>query len=77
MRDCGGCHGKGSHWRWCPKKVGQRAHRWGTLSQEAENLADSIGGNDPGAANHCYAAAGILRAKADEAVLQFQEGGYR
>lgn len=63
-RACGGCEGKGSHWRWCPVAVGPHAWLFGTLSQQAENLADTIGGNDPVAANHCYAAAGLLKERA-------------
>lgn len=61
MRDyCGGCHGLGSHWRWCPVSVGYSASFIGQLAEEAESLGDRVGSNNPGAANHLYAAAGLL-----------------
>ena len=62
--DCGGCQGLGSHRRWCPAVVGYRAHRLGKQSEQAENLADSVGANHPGAANALYHAAGLLAAAA-------------
>lgn len=71
MRECGGCQGLGSHWRWCPEWVGQAAHLAGTRSQLAEDLADSVGANNPGAANHLYAAAGLLKQDALEAKEQY------
>ena len=63
-RPCGGCDGKGSHWRWCRHHVGLTAHLAGTRAEQAESLADSIGANNAGAANHLYAAASMLRADA-------------
>lgn len=67
MRECGGCQGLGSHWRWCPEAVGHSASMYGQLSQAAEDLGDRVGANNPGAANHLYAAAGLLRQDALEA----------
>lgn len=58
---CGGCLGKGSHQRHCPKNPTYSRAR--ELADRAEDIGDSIGGNDPVAANHCYAAAGLLRAQ--------------
>jgi hypothetical protein len=60
MNDCGGCHGLGSHRRWCPALVGPHASALGQLGEQAEALGDSIGANDHGAANACYHAADIL-----------------
>lgn len=71
-RYCGGCEGIGAHWRWCPAVVGESASRWGQRAQEAENLADTVGANEPGAANHLYAAAGLLRALAEKRKAEFQ-----
>lgn len=61
---CGGCEGKGSHWRWCPVAVGISASRMGILSQQANGLGDSVGPNEMGAANHLWAAASLLEQKA-------------
>ena len=72
MRECGGCQGLGSHWRWCPKVVGIHAYVAGTQAETAENLADSVGANNTGAANHLYAAAGLLRQDALEAKERFR-----
>lgn len=60
--DCGGCKGLGSHARRCPQRPGY--NRWDIVADEAERLGDHIGSNEPGAANCCYAAAGLLREKA-------------
>jgi hypothetical protein len=62
--ECGGCLGIGAHKRWCEIHVGRSAAFYGRLSEAAEALGDRIGGNDPGAANHCYAAAGMLKERA-------------
>jgi hypothetical protein len=69
---CGGCEGHGSHWRWCPKVVGFAASRFGQLAQAAENLGDSVGPNEMAAANHLYAASGLLRALAFDRRDEFQ-----
>lgn len=71
--DCGGCRGEGAHWRWCEKVVGRAAWLLGQLSQQCEDLGDRIGSNDPGAANHCYTASGLLRTRATEAKAAHME----
>jgi hypothetical protein len=60
-RQCGGCEGQGAHWRWCPWVVGANASIMGQQADRAESLGDSVGANEPGAANHLYAAAALLR----------------
>lgn len=42
------------------------------MAQAAEDLADSVGANNPGAANHLYAAAGLLKQDALEAKERFR-----
>lgn len=64
MRDCGGCKGLGSHWRWCPEIVGALAHHAGVQAERAESLADQVGSNCAGAANHLYRAASLLETRA-------------
>jgi hypothetical protein len=64
MNDCGGCQGLGAHRRWCPANVGFHASVLGRWSQEADDLADAVGSNEPAAANHLYVAAAVLRARA-------------
>jgi hypothetical protein len=71
-RPCGGCEGLGAHWRWCPKIVGHSASWIGEYAQQAENLADGVGANDPDAANMLYAAAARLRALAERHSLNYQ-----
>lgn len=71
-RDCGGCEGKGSHKRWCEVAVGPHAAYLGRLSEQAESLGDSIGPNEMGAANHAWAAAGLLRAAAQQRAEDYQ-----
>lgn len=66
MRACGGCEGRGSHWRWCPEVVGFSAHITGLQSEKAGSLADSVGSNCAGAANHLYVAASLLKTRACE-----------
>lgn len=61
MNDCGGCAGLGAHKRWCPWVVGRHASIMGRWSEAADSLADSVGSNHTGAANHLYAAAALLR----------------
>lgn len=63
---CGGCRGLGSHRRWCSAVVGGAANRMGHQAEQAENLADQVGSNHPGAANALYRAAGLLRTEAGE-----------
>ena len=63
-RECGGCEGKGSHWRWCPEAVGRAAHLLGTYAEQAESLGDSVGSNNTGAANHLYYASAMLKKQA-------------
>lgn len=65
-RDCGGCQGLGSHWRWCEAKVGRTASLLGQLSEQAESLGDRVGPNEMGAANHLWQASALLRKKAEE-----------
>lgn len=67
VSDCGGCRGEGGHKRFCPEVHGRVAwmrYRW---SQQAENLADEVGANQPGRANILYQLAGFWRAEATEA----------
>ena len=71
-RECGGCEGKGAHWRWCPVVVGRNASITGQQSARANNLADEVGANEPGAANHLYAAAALVRRKANEQAEAFR-----
>lgn len=56
---CGGCLGLGSHASTCRHRPGYRYRD--VLAQQAEDVGDSIGGNDPEAANACYRAAALLR----------------
>lgn len=62
---CGGCRNQGAHRRHCPHHPDYS--RWRELADQAEGLGDRIGPNEHAAANHCYAASGLLRAKAREA----------
>lgn len=56
---CGGCQGLGSHRRHCPRNPNYDIRlMW---ADRAEDIGDSIGPNNMGAANHCYTAAGLLR----------------
>lgn len=72
-RDCGGCRGEGAHWRWCPQVVGFAASQYGQMSEQAEDLGDRIGANDPVLANRAYALAGGLKRKAQWAAASFQQ----
>lgn len=69
---CGGCRGMGAHRRWCVRVVGLSASIRGRQAEMAENLADSVGSNNPAASNHLYAASGLLRAQAEQAKRVFQ-----
>lgn len=69
--DCGGCRGDGRHWRWCPWVVGASASTQGQLAEAAEQMGDRIGANNPGAANHCYAASGLLREEANALAAEY------
>ena len=71
-RPCGGCEGKGSHWRWCPAAVGRTAYLLGRYAEQAESLGDSVGANNTGAANYLYAASGLLREQAIRAKEEFR-----
>lgn len=71
-RPCGGCEGKGSHWRWCPVAVGRGASLMGRYAAQAESLGDSVGANNIAAANHLYAAAGLLYKDAGERKEEFR-----
>jgi hypothetical protein len=66
VRRCGGCEGGGAHWRWCPAVVGRTASLLGQQADAAEDLGDRVGANVPGAANHLYVAASLLREAARE-----------
>lgn len=59
---CGGCAGIGSHRRHCRKNPNYDYRL--ELADRAEDLADTIGPNNYGAANHCYTAGGLLREQA-------------
>ena len=56
--ECGGCQGLGNHRRHCRHNPDYTYAR--ELADMADSLADQIGSNNAGAANHCYAAAGLL-----------------
>lgn len=56
---CGGCAGLGSHRALCPKHPDY--HPWLRLARMAEEIGDSIGGNDPGVANRGYQLGGEIR----------------
>lgn len=61
---CGGCKGIGSHRKHC--RQNPNYSYWRELADLAESLGDRIGPNEMGAANSCYRAASLLRAKAAE-----------
>lgn len=69
---CGGCRRQGAHNRWCETQVGRPAQMFGRWSEQCEQLANSIGSNDMGAANRLDAAAGDLLRQAEEARDRFQ-----
>lgn len=68
---CGGCQGLGSHLRHCRHNPEYTYVR--ELSDAAEALGDRIGPNHTGAANHCYAAAGLLREEHEAQLRQKDE----
>lgn len=72
-RKCGGCLGLGAHIRWCPRIVGLSASIRGQQSEQANSLADSVGSNNPGAANLLYSASAVLLEDALELKRQYQE----
>lgn len=74
VSDCGGCLGLGSHTRWCPKIVGEKAWRLGLASETVESMADQIGSLDPYAANLIYRAASVLKEKAVEESQIWKDG---
>ena len=49
---CGGCIGIGNHRKFCPNHPDY--HPWKRLAQMANDIGDTIGGNDPGLANAAY-----------------------
>lgn len=57
---CGGCQGLGAHQRLCTSHPDY--HPWKRLAQMAEDIGDTIGGNDTGIANQAYSLAGQIRA---------------
>jgi len=71
-RVCGGCEGKGAHWRWCPESVGPTASRLGQWADAAEALGDSVGPNSYEGANGLWRAAAILREEAGEATRRWR-----
>lgn len=71
---CGGCAGMGAHKRWCPVVVGAEASRRGKWSEQIESLGDTVGSNNPIAANHLYRAAGLLLEDAKRLRDEHQEG---
>lgn len=72
-RACGGCEGKGSHWRWCEEVIGHRAARRGLWSEKAEAFADEMGANCPEAANLLYHAASVLLRAAKDVTNERRE----
>lgn len=56
---CGGCAGLGSHRRLCPRHPDY--HPWLRLAVMAEDIGDTIGGNDPGLANQAYSLASRIQ----------------
>lgn len=72
MADCGGCAGLGAHRRWCPWVVGRNASHMGKLAGQADALADAVGANEAGAANHLYQAAELLRLRAVELASEYR-----
>lgn len=62
---CGGCAGKGSFSSRC---ISQPGSIWRRLSDQAEDLADTIASNDPEAANIAYRLAGRFMKKWEEVV---------
>jgi hypothetical protein len=53
--------------------VGRNAAHMGKLAAAADNLADSVGANEPGAANHLYQAAALLRDQALQLASDYRE----
>jgi len=74
---CGGCHGQGSHWRWCPEVKGTLAAMLGENSERAEYIGDTVGANYPEAANAAYRLSGILRQRAEAEAKEFQRRNVR
>lgn len=66
--ECGGCKGMGGHRRHCRQNPDYTYAR--VLADIAESAGDRIGGNNPGAASHCYAAAGLLLAQHKEILAE-------
>jgi hypothetical protein len=64
MNSCGGCQGQGSHQRHCPRHPDY--HPWRRLAEQAENIGDTIGGNDPGLANQAYALSARIKSLIEE-----------
>jgi hypothetical protein len=56
---CGGCQGLGNHRQLCPRHPDY--HPWKRLAVMANDIGDTIGGNDPGVANQAYALVGEIR----------------
>lgn len=75
--DCGGCRGAGAHRRFCRALHGRPAFQAYRQSQAAGSLADWVGSNEPGAANHLYAASGALYALAEWRSREWQAGHSR
>ena len=73
-RPCGGCEGRGAHWRWCPNWVGRSASRLGTQGDAAEALGDSVGPNHMGASNALWAAAAMLHEEANARAREWRAG---
>lgn len=65
LPDCGGCEGLGSHKRWCPRAVGQKASAAGVCAEMVDSLGDRIGSNDPVTTNELYVIAEKLRGIAE------------
>lgn len=72
INNCGGCEGKGAHRRWCPEVVGRSASLMGRYAQQANNLGDSVGPNEMGAANLLWQASELLRRHALELAAEWR-----
>lgn len=60
---CGGCHGLGSHRRWCPVVVGATAARIGQMGDDLDDLGDIL---PPALANAAWVLGAQLRFLAEQ-----------
>lgn len=73
MLHCGGCQGLGNHKRWCEAVHGPMAAQRGRWAYQLGNLADEIGGNEPGLANILYREASNMTHMAENLSIAFKE----